>query len=111
MLAPGSGSVIIEGSLPNCDQLVRQKLYVCGNGLSLGEFDVPAGDFLLKVPVSCGNGGEPVRLKIEASRWLVPARFHLRGDRRRLAYRLKSIRWEQTSHEALPIAVSASLGA
>jgi hypothetical protein len=38
--------------------------------------------------------GEPLRLKIEAAQWFVPERFRVRGDHRRLAYRLKSIRWE-----------------
>ena len=95
MLPPGGGGIVIEGYLPNWDSLGRQRLFVQGNGLSLGGWDVKAGEFQVKVPVRGGMAGEPLRLKIEASRWAVKERFHLRGDHRRLAYRLKSIRWEQ----------------
>ena len=94
MLPPGGGRIVIEGYLPNWDSLGRQRLFVQGNGLSLGGWDVTAGDFQVKVPVRGGMAGEPLRLKIESSRWVVKERYRLRGDHRRLAYRLKSIRWE-----------------
>jgi hypothetical protein len=110
MLPPGSGCVVIEGSLPNCNRLERQTLSVTGNGRLLGRFDVPIGDFQLKVPVPFRIASEPLRLKIEAAQWLVPQRFRVPGDRRRLAYRLRNIRWEQSSTVALPFAFSASSG-
>jgi len=110
MLPPGDGRLVIEGFLPNGRRLEGQRLYVNGNGRSLGGWDVPAGDFQVTVPVPRGPAGEPLRLRIEASQWVVPERFRVRGDRRRLAYRLKSIRWEHTSTETLPIAVPASSG-
>ena len=108
MLPAGSGGVVIEGFLPNWDRLEEQRLYVRANGVSLGGWDVRAGDFQIKVPAPRGIASEPLRLRIEASQWAVMEGFGVSGDRRRVAYRLKSIRWEPTPTESLPIVVPAS---
>ena len=108
MLPVGSGGVVIEGFLPNWDRLEEQRLYVRANGVSLGGWDVRAGDFQIKVPVPRGLASEPLRLRIEASQWVVKERFGVSGDRTRVAYRLKSIRLEHAPAESLPIAIPAS---
>ena len=108
MLPAGSGGLVIEGYLPSLDRLEKQRLNIRANGVSLGRWDVASGDFRIEVPVPRGIASEPLRLRIEASQWVVKERFRVSGDRRRLAYRLKSIRWDHTSTESLPIAVPAS---
>jgi hypothetical protein len=108
MLPTGSGDLLVEGFLPQYNGLQKQKLYVTANGLSLGGWDVADGDFLLKVPVPAGITGQPLRLRIEASRWVAERHVHLPGPRRRLAYRLRSIRWAHAPAESVPIAVPAS---
>jgi hypothetical protein len=108
MLPAGGGGLVIEGCLPNWDRLEEQRLDVRANGVSLGGWDVRAGDFRIKVPVPRGIASEPLRLRIEASQWVMKERFGVSGDRRRVAYRLKSIRLEHTPAESLAIAVAAS---
>ena len=108
MLPAGSGDLVIEGCLPNWDRLEEQRLHVRANGVSLGGWEVRAGDFQIRVPVPRGIASEPLRLRIEASQWAVKERFGVSGDRRRVAYRLKSIRLEHTPAESLPSVVPAS---
>lgn len=108
MLPRGSGRVVIEGSVPNWSPLQGQRLYVSANGRSLGGWDVPAGDFSFKVTIPREFDGQPLHLNIETSRWVVPSRFSLRGDRRHLAYRFGSIRWERISSARPPRVASTS---
>lgn len=88
----GTGPLIIEGNLPVRYRLRRQKLRVDANGHPLGEFPLPFGDFRLAIELPPEFQDQSLRLEIKASRWRMPARFTLLGDRRRLAYRLTSIR-------------------
>ena len=97
MLPPGSGAVMVDGSLPGCNSLCGQTLDVQANGTPLGDFDLPFGDFQITVPLPPKFQAQMLSLKIKASRSFMPSRFSLSGDRRRLAYQLKSIRWVQPS--------------
>jgi glycosyltransferase involved in cell wall biosynthesis len=97
MLPPGDGGLVIEGSLPEYEALQAQEMYIEANGQQLGQFHLPFGDFQLTVPLPPALQGQLLHLTIETSRWFSPCRFTLHGDRRRLAYKLKSIRWAQTS--------------
>jgi glycosyltransferase involved in cell wall biosynthesis len=110
MVPPGEGRLLIEGTLPNWDRLRKQRLYVSGNGVSLGGWDLAAGDFQIKVPIPRGLAPGVLHLRIEASQWFVPQRFRLRGDHRRLAYMFKDVRWEHTPSKAPPIAIAVSAG-
>lgn len=110
MLAPGHGPVVIEGSLPDWGNLAGQRLFVKGNSAPLGVWDVPVGEFRIRLPIPRGMVGQPIALKIDASRSAVPSRFSLRGDRRHLAYLLKSIAWEARPAEMPPVAISVSAG-
>jgi hypothetical protein len=92
MLPPGAGPLLIEGNLPTWDSFCGQELHIYANGQSLGRFDIPFGDFQLEVPLPPELHGQVLRLKIKASRSVMTDRFAVNGDRRRLAYQLKSIR-------------------
>jgi hypothetical protein len=100
MLPPGEGALVVEGSLPKLGALWAQELHISANGQSLGQFSLPFGDFSLSVEAPPALQGQLLHLTIKASRWFAPGRFTLRGDRRRLAYKLKSIRWEKASEAA-----------
>ena len=107
MLPPGSGPILIEGSVPNWRHLHGQKLGVTGNGRFLGEFAAPFGDFQFTVPLPSEFDGKLLHLQIEASRSFMPGSFTLRGDRRRLAYLLKSIRFANMSPQTRELALPA----
>jgi glycosyltransferase involved in cell wall biosynthesis len=96
MLPPASGPVLIEGTLPEYDDLYGQRLYVSANGQALRAVDVPFGDFQFAVKPPSEHRDLPLQLEISALRSHMPGRFTLRGDRRRLAYQLKSIRRDQS---------------
>jgi hypothetical protein len=110
MLPPGCGSLLIEGSLPNWDTLCAQRMHIDANGQHLGQFHLPFGDFQLEVALPPSLQGQLLHLTIKTSRWFAPGRFTLRGDRRRLAYQLKSIRWAQTSEPAKSLVCPALAG-
>jgi hypothetical protein len=110
MLPPGYGPLFIEGVVPGWGPLRGQKLQIEANGSCLGDFDIPCGAFQLAVKVPTEMEGQLLQLKIRASRWAVPGRFTLRGDRRRLAYRFKSIRWAQPQKPAASRAVPVFAG-
>jgi glycosyltransferase involved in cell wall biosynthesis len=108
MLPPGTGPLIIEGTLPDWGKTFeRQRLRVTANRRRLGEFPVPVGEFQLVVDIPPDLQRQLLRLTIQAKRWLMPGRFTLRGDRRRLAYRFGSIRWSQPA-EARPLQATES---
>ena len=107
MLPPGSGPILIEGSVPNWRHLHGQKLGVTGNGRFLSEFAAPFGDFQFTVPLPSEFDGKLLHLQIEASRSFMPGSFTLRGDRRRLAYLLKSIRFANMSPQTRELALPA----
>jgi glycosyltransferase involved in cell wall biosynthesis len=97
MLPPGVGPVIIEGALPDWASLYGQRLHVNANGLLLGAYDLSPGDFELAVKVPDALRGHTLHLTITARLSFVPGRFTMRGDRRRLAYLIKGIRWRGES--------------
>jgi hypothetical protein len=95
MLPAGhSDSFVMEGLLPGAPALRNQSVRVVANGLRLADLPIPYGDFQLNVKLPPELRGETLRLTLTASRWLVPGRFTLGGDRRRLAYRLSALRWD-----------------
>jgi glycosyltransferase involved in cell wall biosynthesis len=110
MLPPGYGPLFIEGAVPYWWSLRRQKLEVEANGCCLGDYDVAWGEFQLAVKVPTELEGRLLRLKIKASRWVGPNFFTLPGDRRRLAYQFKSIRWAQPQRPAARPVVPACTG-
>jgi hypothetical protein len=107
MLPPGDATFAIEGSLPEWPRLAGQTVRIRANGRWIGKFDVPYGDFRLTVELPPELHGELLRLTILASKWFMPGRFALRGDHRRLAFLLKTIRWAQESESAARLACHA----
>ena len=98
MLHPGYGPLIVEGTVPDWGKAFRgQKLSIVANGRCVGKFPLPAGDFSLQVELPPDLSGVLLHLRIKASRWVVPGRFTLHGDHRRLAYLFKGIRWLRES--------------
>ena len=92
MLPSGEGTIVATGSIPLwAKRLHGQRLAIRANGRLLGRFPVPVGDFELRIPTPPELHGKPLRLQIAASRFLRPS--PLRGDRRRLAFLLREIRW------------------
>jgi len=108
MLPPGDGSLLVEGVLPNLDALYGQRIRVQANGVELGAFDLPQGPFQIEAPLPPELHGKPVHLKIRSVRSWTPSRLALTGDRRRLAYQLKSIRWAAASCEDVDIVTPAA---
>ncbi len=110
MLPPGSGPVLIEGTLPpDRDDLYGQRLYISANGRELCAFDVQFGPFQFVVNPPAERPGRPLYLEIRALRSFMLGRFTLRGDRRHLAYLLKSIRRVQPLGQAeSPVGVAVA---
>jgi hypothetical protein len=48
-----------------------------------------------------------LRLRIKASRWIIPSGFTLQGDHRRLAYLVKGIRWLRESERDQAVRTNA----
>ena len=92
MLPTGRGQIVIEGVLPECDELYGQRLYIKANGREVAVFDPPFGTFQYAVVPPSECAVRPLELEITALRSLKPGRFTIHGDRRRLAYLLKGIR-------------------
>jgi len=96
MLPPGNGRLVIEGSVPDgIKRFRRQRLRIQANGRPLGTFSVPVGDFALKVAIPPALQGQLLRLRITASRWVVTGTLSLGDAWRRVAFRFKSIRWDE----------------
>lgn len=110
MLPPGGGPLMMEGLVPSLPRLEGLKLHIRANGRHLGSFALPFGDFRLAVPIPPELQGQMLRLKVTASRWWMPGRFTLRGDRRRLSYQLKSLQWAQPSERTETIVSPALAG-
>jgi hypothetical protein len=108
MLPPGDGPVVIEGTLPpERDELYGQRLYISANGRELCAFDVQFGNFRFVVSPPSERRDRPLHLEIRALRSYMPGRFTLRGDRRRLAYRLLGIRRGEPSPRAESLSFAA----
>lgn len=112
MLPMAERTLLIEGTLPWIPALGRQTLQVEANGHLLGALDAPQGDFQLTWEVPPELRGKTLRLTITASKSFKPARFGQQGDRRRLAYLLKAIRWAspQILEESATLAQAARVG-
>jgi glycosyltransferase involved in cell wall biosynthesis len=96
MLPPGRGQLCVEGTVPDHIRRLRgQALTIMCNGRTLGRFPLPAGKFSLQMEVPEEWQGKTLNLKLRARRRMVPARFRLRGDRRRLAWLVEGIRWSE----------------
>ena len=105
MLPPSAGPLFIEGSIPEWSgNFYQQAIRVKANGLPLKSFFVPAGDFRLEIAVPAELQNQSLLWEIRASHSTIPARFSLRGDHRRLAYKLKCIGYAE------PHATAPSLG-
>jgi glycosyltransferase involved in cell wall biosynthesis len=108
MLYPGSGSLVVEGTVPDWGKVFRnQVLSIKANERNVGEFLLGAGDFSLEVQLPPDLLGQSLHLQISASRWIIPGRFTLSGDHRRLAYLFKSIRWADETRQSRTAATSA----
>ena len=93
MLRSGCRSVFIEGSVPqDVRQIREQSLRLECNGRRIGRYAVGPGEFKIKIEVPSDLTGQPLRLRIVARRSFVPSRSPWKGDRRRLAFQLGSIR-------------------
>ena len=94
MLPPGGNDLVFEGSVPAwATRLFPQTIEVECCGEILGLYRLEPGEFRLRIGVPPRLRGIALRLKIRASRSFLPSRIPGRGDRRRLAYLLKDIRW------------------
>jgi glycosyltransferase involved in cell wall biosynthesis len=92
MLSAGSGGLTFEGSTPQSGGFRDQQVRISANGVRLGQFQLPPGDFHLTVPLPPRLDSQSLNLKIKAARSVVSLSETADGSRRRLAYRLKSIR-------------------
>jgi len=112
MVPADSTPLVIEGSIPEtAPQLVPQVISVRVNGLSMGEHVLWGGDFKLTLDFPEEFKNQALRLEIRAARCWIPARFPGRGDRRRLAYKLKSVHRQAPPHEEREGAESESTSA
>lgn len=90
MLRSGCRSVVIEGSVPEwAARLHGQSVEVECNGRHLGRYALSAGEFSIEIEVPSDLADRALRFRIVARRSFVPS---WKGDRRRLAYRLASLR-------------------
>jgi glycosyltransferase involved in cell wall biosynthesis len=96
MLPAGSGELAFEGSLPQADRFRGQQVSISANSIRLGRFQLPPGDFHLTVPLPGELESQVLNLRIKAARSVAFAPEPADGGRRRLAYRLKSIRRANT---------------
>ena len=91
MLPVGCKSVQVEGTVP--EYLREQALRVDCSGRPLGRYVLQAGPFRITIEIPTDLRGQPIVLRIVASRYFVPSRIPFRGDRRRLAFELGSVSW------------------
>jgi hypothetical protein len=110
MLPPGTGSLVLEGTVPDWGGAFNgQTIKIECNGRFLGKFGLPLGEFSLNVDVPAELQEKLLNLTITASRYIIPGRFRPRGDRRRLAYQFKSLRWSAQPQPLPELAISASM--
>ena len=92
MLSSGCRRVRISGSLPETIRRLRgQEIQVICNGRRLGSFAVPTGDFEIDVDLPAEFVDQALFLRIVAKKSIVETPFSLRVDRRRLAYKVRSV--------------------
>jgi hypothetical protein len=93
MLRSGCRSVLIEGSVPeDMRQLLGQSLQVECSGRHIGRYPIGPGVFGIKIEIPSDLADQPLRFRIISRRSFVPSPFPWKGDRRRLAFQLGSVR-------------------
>jgi Glycosyl transferase family 2 len=93
MLRSGCRSVLIEGLVPeDMRQLHRQSLQVECSGRHIGHYPIGPGAFGIRIEIPSDLADQPLRFRIVARRSFVPSPFPWKGDRRRLAFQLGSVR-------------------
>jgi glycosyltransferase involved in cell wall biosynthesis len=93
MLRSGCRFVLIEGTVPKgVRQIHGQSLQLECNGRRIGRYAVGPGAFEIKIEVPSDLTGQPLRFRIVARRSFVPSLLPWKGDRRRLAFQLGSVR-------------------
>jgi glycosyltransferase involved in cell wall biosynthesis len=94
MLGPGSGTVLMQGVVPDhgiADH--QQELQISCNGQNLKSIKLPTGEFRLAFDVPPGIAANACTFVVKATRSFLP-RQHTRSiDLRRLSYILKSFGW------------------
>ena len=110
MLPESSGALTFEGSTPAAEVFRGQQVSIFANGIHLGQFELPPGDFHLTVPLPPKLESQPLTLKIKAARAVRFTPANGDGNRRRLAYLVKSIRragtpvtWSATTRDLTPL--------
>ena len=95
VLPSGTGQLIIEGHVPaQFRGLGGQRIQVEANGQRFGRYAIPCGDFQLVLDVPACLHGQPLLLALTSLHWTKPALLPMWGDRRRIAFQCKDIRWE-----------------
>jgi Glycosyl transferase family 2 len=93
MLRSGCRSVRIEGFVPETvGQLRGQELQVMCNGTPLGKYSVQTGKFGIEIEIPADLNDQALLLQIVARRSFVTTPLLWKADRRRIAYKLASIR-------------------
>ncbi|MGP8245398.1 MAG: glycosyltransferase family 2 protein [Bryobacteraceae bacterium] len=101
MLPEGRGELTFEGSTPRSDRFQGQQVCISANGIRLGQFQLPPGDFRLTVPLPPELESQSLNLKIKAAHSAAWMPETADGHPRRLAYLLKSIRRSGPSGDML----------
>ncbi len=94
MMPPGVGSLVINGVLPDWEEVRKQKLSLYLNERFIERYEISPGAFQLNARIEKSLQGEALRIKLVASHWHSPE-----GDRRRLAYLFSSVRWSSSNAE------------
>ena len=94
MLGPGSGTVILEGLLPDLGPaLHEQQLRITCNGVDVANFALPLGHFRFTFELPAEAACRVASFRVHASKWIVPRAAGISDDLRRLAFMLKSFAW------------------
>jgi len=111
MLPAGSGDLTFKGLTPLSERFRGQRVRIFANGIRLGRFQLPPGDFHLTVPLPPKLDSQLLNLKVKAARSASFPTETEDGNRRRLAYLVKSIRRADDSSDVLPHNSSLSASA
>jgi glycosyltransferase involved in cell wall biosynthesis len=99
MLGPGSGTVVVKGTLPDfVPDLRNQELIIRCNREEVARASFSRGDFDFSFKVPTEVASQPADFRIRASNSFVPGVSGVPGagnDFRRLSYKLKSFAWAE----------------